>query len=88
MGQTRKRPSGGWDRLMVPGHCLCEPPRHTGNAGFMVGILLALQVDNWNEERKERRDELELLEALKTDLVLTRNEMDTIVTYNQKYLEG
>lgn len=54
----------------------------------MVGILLALQVDNWNEERKERKEELELLAALKTDLVLTRNEMDTIVGYNQKYLEG
>ena len=36
----RQRPSGGWDRLMVPGHCYCEPPRHTGNAGFMVGILM------------------------------------------------
>jgi hypothetical protein len=54
----------------------------------MVGILLALQVDNWNEERKERRDELELLKALKTDLVLTRNELDTIVRYNQQYLKG
>ena len=54
----------------------------------MVGILLALQVDNWNEQRKERRDELELLKALKTDLVLTRNEMDTIVEYNQQYLKG
>lgn len=36
----RQRPSGGWDRLMVPGHCHCDPPRHTGNAGFMVGILM------------------------------------------------
>jgi hypothetical protein len=27
--------------MMVPGHCHCEPPRHKGNAGFMVGILLA-----------------------------------------------
>ena len=33
--------TGGWERLMVPGHCHCEPPRHEGNAGFMVGILLA-----------------------------------------------
>ena len=24
---------------MVPGHCMCEP-RHYGNAGFMVGVLL------------------------------------------------
>lgn len=36
----RQRPSGGWDRLMVPGHCWCVPPRHTGNAGFMVGVLM------------------------------------------------
>ena len=36
----RQRSSGGWDRLMVPGHCYCNPPRHTGNAGFMVGILM------------------------------------------------
>ena len=33
--------TGGWERMMVPGHCHCEPPRHKGNAGFMVGILLA-----------------------------------------------
>ena len=36
----RQRDTGGWDRLMVPGHCHCNPPRHTGNAGFMVGILM------------------------------------------------
>ncbi|MDX9979037.1 MAG: hypothetical protein RBU25_03215 [Lentisphaeria bacterium] len=31
---------GGWSRLMVPGHCLCTP-RHRGNAGFMVSVLLS-----------------------------------------------
>lgn len=31
---------GGWSRMMVPGHCLCEP-RHRGNANFMVAVLLA-----------------------------------------------
>ncbi len=31
---------GGWSRMMVPGHCHCEP-RHRGNAGFMVAILLS-----------------------------------------------
>ena len=36
----RQTPDGGWRRMLVPGHCYCEPPRHTGNAGFMVGILL------------------------------------------------
>lgn len=31
---------GGWRRMLVPGHCLCEPA-HYGNAGFMVGVLLS-----------------------------------------------
>jgi hypothetical protein len=31
----------------------------------MVGILLALQVDSWNEQRKQRPDELELLKSPK-----------------------
>ncbi len=30
---------GGWRRMMVPGHCLCEPFHH-GNAGFMVAVLM------------------------------------------------
>ncbi len=36
-GRTHQH--GGWTRMMVPGHCHCEP-RHRGNAGFMVTILL------------------------------------------------
>lgn len=35
----RQTPDGGWKRQMVPGHCYCTP-RHEGNAGFMVGVLL------------------------------------------------
>ncbi|MDZ7618118.1 MAG: hypothetical protein U1E05_14025 [Patescibacteria group bacterium] len=42
--EYQKRPGrthqlGGWTRMMVPGHCHCEP-RHRGNTGFMVTILL------------------------------------------------
>ena len=36
----RQTEDGGWRRMLIPGHCFCSPPRHTGNAGFMVGILL------------------------------------------------
>ena len=36
----RQTEDGGWRRMLVPGHCHCEPPRHVGNAGFMVGVLL------------------------------------------------
>ena len=34
----------------------------------MIGILLALQVNNWNEERKERKEELIFLNQLLTEL--------------------
>ena len=36
----RQTEDGGWRRMLVPAHCHCEPPRHMGNAGFMVGLLL------------------------------------------------
>jgi hypothetical protein len=36
----RQAPGGGWQRCLVPGHCFCLP-RHRGEAGFMVGVLLS-----------------------------------------------
>jgi hypothetical protein len=36
----RTHQNGGWTRMMVPGHCQCIP-RHRGNAGFMVAVLLS-----------------------------------------------
>lgn len=33
----------------------------------VFGILIALQVDNWNEERKERKEEIRVLEQLVED---------------------
>ncbi len=36
----RQTEDGGWRRMLVPAHCHCDPPRHMGNAGFMVGLLL------------------------------------------------
>ena len=50
----RQRESGGWDRLMVPGHCLCDPPRHMGNAGFMVGVLM-VGLKRYHEATGEKR---------------------------------
>ncbi|MEK7407963.1 MAG: hypothetical protein AAB225_23075 [Acidobacteriota bacterium] len=35
----RQTPDGGWKRQLVPGHCQCLP-RHHGEAGFMVAVLL------------------------------------------------
>jgi len=36
----RQTPDGGWRRQLMPGHCR-DLPRHRGNAGFMVGVLLS-----------------------------------------------
>jgi hypothetical protein len=42
----------------------------------MIGILLALQVNNWNEQRKQRTKELHYLANLQTDLKLNIAEID------------
>ncbi len=34
----------------------------------VIGILIALQINNWNEDRKERRIEVRYLENLRADL--------------------
>ena len=34
----------------------------------MIGILLALQVNNWNQQRKDRNQEQFIIERLKNDL--------------------
>jgi hypothetical protein len=47
----------------------------------VLGILIALQINNWNENRKERAIEIVLLENLQKDLSL-----DTLdINYNLKY---
>jgi hypothetical protein len=37
----RQGENGGWDHLLTLSHCACPPPRHRGEAGFMVGVLLS-----------------------------------------------
>lgn len=34
----------------------------------VIGILIALQINNWNEERKEKLHEIDILKQMKTDL--------------------
>ena len=58
----RQRSSGGWVRLMVPGHCFHVPPRHMGNAGFMVGIVLAA-LKRYHEETGDTAVEQAIVDA-------------------------
>lgn len=41
----------------------------------VIGILIALQVNNWNQERHERKVEIKMLKELKTDLEVTLTEL-------------
>jgi len=43
----------------------------------MIGILLALQVNNWNENRKAEEKELKLLIELEDDLIETKKDLMT-----------
>lgn len=43
----------------------------------VIGILIALQIDTWNEGRKDRRAELEIVENLKREFLANQVELDS-----------
>jgi hypothetical protein len=45
----------------------------------VIGILIALQINNWNEQRKERSREVEFLKGLKTDLLADKASLEYII---------
>ena len=61
----------------------------------VVGILIALQINNWNEGRKRDQQRLVLIENLKRDFALTLDQMDeslesltTIKSAYEQFLEA
>lgn len=54
----------------------------------VIGILIALQIDNWNEERKQRETEIHYLNNLKTDLQLNIAELDDYIAYRSSEVEA
>ncbi len=42
----------------------------------MIGILLALQVNNWNERSKERERQLENLAVLRTEILSIQEHLE------------
>lgn len=52
----------------------------------VIGILIALQVNNWNELKKLKTVEIDILYELKADLEFSVTELDTVVYYNNEYL--
>jgi len=50
----------------------------------MIGIILALQVNNWNEQRIERNEEQLIMSNLKEDFDYNKRTLDSLVTYQNK----
>ena len=53
-----------------------------------VGILLAVQVDNWNEERRENREARELLADVRDDLLANLEEIEGSLDFNRAALRN
>jgi len=47
----------------------------------VIGILIALQINNWNEQSKQRIEEARLLEKVSIDLVNDINQLEEIIGY-------
>ena len=54
----------------------------------MIGILLALQVNNWNEQRKERNTEVAYLISLKTEYQLNHESIMRTIRVNDRNLKS
>jgi len=49
----------------------------------VIGILIALSINNWNEQRKLKQVELKILKEIRADLEFTKTELDTVANYNE-----
>ncbi len=54
----------------------------------MIGILLALQVNTWNENRKERAQELAILEQLRTEFRSNLKQLDEKILIRDRQING
>lgn len=46
----------------------------------VIGILIALQINNWNEKRKESANELKFLRELRSDFLFSQNDLNQNIT--------
>ena len=53
----------------------------------VIGILVALQINNWNDQRKLHNQELKYLRNIRADLVNNIAEMDSFLTAREGCIE-
>lgn len=54
----------------------------------VVGILIALQINNWNENRKTRKLEAQIYNELKSDLLQTRNDINETISKHKEIFKS
>jgi hypothetical protein len=54
----------------------------------MIGILLALQVSNWNQDRKDRISERKLLDNIQRDFIQNKVSFDSVKAIHYRALDG
>ena len=54
----------------------------------VIGILIALQINNWNERRLTNEKEQQLLIALKQEVKQNLKELDTVIEINSNNIKG
>ncbi|WP_178987367.1 DUF6090 family protein [Winogradskyella schleiferi] len=50
----------------------------------VIGILIALSINNWNENRKTQEQEIQIYLELKSDLLKTRNDIQKIISQHRE----
>ncbi|WP_120199540.1 DUF6090 family protein [Ichthyenterobacterium magnum] len=49
----------------------------------VIGILIALQINNWNERKKERAKEQAFLKEINLDFKSNKAQLDSIISFNK-----
>lgn len=54
----------------------------------VIGILIALQINNWNEDKKQRITEQKILKELLIDLEVSKADLENDIKVNRKNLKN
>jgi hypothetical protein len=54
----------------------------------VIGILIALQVNNWNENRKEQKQEIQIYTELESELLQNKKEILNTITKQKKRIKS